>query len=89
MPKMLHHKILNRENVEFGTKIANKKEFRSKTSKQAHKLPATLLRNYEPPTYLLTGVRCRATGVAKNLNGEYVDDEEDDGDGVSSHLGSV
>ena len=25
----------------------------------------------------------------KNLNGEYVNDEEDDGDGVSGHLGSV
>ena len=60
-----------------------------KTSKQAHKLQAMLLRNYDPPTHLLTGVRCRATGVAKNLNGEYVDNKEDDGDGVSSHLGSV
>ena len=28
-------------------------------------LEATLVRNYDPATYLLTGVRCRATSVAK------------------------
>ena len=35
-------------------------------SKQACKLQATLVRNYESLTHLLTGVRCRATSVAKN-----------------------
>ena len=30
-------------------------------------LEATLVRNYDPPTRSLTGVRCRATSVAKNL----------------------
>ena len=34
--------------------------------KQARKLQATLVRNYVPPTHRLTGVRCRATSVAKN-----------------------
>ena len=33
--------------------------------KQARKLQATLVRNYDPPTDLLTGVKCRATSVAK------------------------
>ena len=36
--------------------------------KQARKLQATLeaaIRNYESLTYLLTGVKCRATSVAK------------------------
>ena len=35
-------------------------------SKQARKLQATLVRNYDPANHLLTGVRCRATSVAKN-----------------------
>ena len=36
-------------------------------SEQARKLQATLpIRNYHSPTDLLTGVRCRATSVAKN-----------------------
>ena len=34
---------------------------------QARKLQATLVRNYDSPTDLLTGVRCRATSVAKKL----------------------
>ena len=34
--------------------------------KQARKLQATLVRNYYPATQRLTGVRCRATSVAKN-----------------------
>ena len=29
-------------------------------------LEATLVRNYDPATYLLTGEKCRATSVAKN-----------------------
>ena len=33
---------------------------------QARKLQATLVRNYDPLTHRLTGVRCRATSVAKN-----------------------
>ena len=38
---------------------------------QARKLQATLeaaIRNYESLTYLLTGVKCRATSVAKNAS---------------------
>ena len=35
--------------------------------KQARKLQATLVRNYDWLTYLLTGVRCRATSVAKKF----------------------
>ena len=34
--------------------------------KQARKLQATLVRNYDRPTDSLTGVKCRATSVAKN-----------------------
>ena len=34
--------------------------------KQARKLQATLVWNYDPATDLLTGVKCRATSVAKN-----------------------
>ena len=41
----------------------------SVAKKQARKLQATLVRNYDWPTYLLTyfltGVRCKATSVAK------------------------
>ena len=33
--------------------------------KQARKLQATLVRNYDLLTYSLMGVRCRATSVAK------------------------
>ena len=39
-------------------------------SQQARKLQATLVsgsRNYDPLTYSLTGMRCRATSVAKNI----------------------
>ena len=35
--------------------------------KQACKLQATLVRNYDPLTDSLTGVKCRATSVAKKL----------------------
>ena len=35
--------------------------------KQARKLQATLVRNYDRVTYSLTGVKCRATSVAKNM----------------------
>ena len=35
--------------------------------KQARKLQATLVQNYDPLTHLLTGVKCRATSVAKNM----------------------
>ena len=38
------------------------------TTKQARKLQATLVRNYAPPTHSLTGVKCRATSVAKKLS---------------------
>ena len=38
----------------------------SKSRKQARKLQATLVRNYDLLAYLLTGVKCRATSVAKN-----------------------
>ena len=38
----------------------------SQMVKQARKLQATLVQNYDLLTYLLTGVRCRATSVAKN-----------------------
>ena len=31
------------------------------------KLQATLVGNYDSPTYSFTGVKCRATKVAKNL----------------------
>ena len=34
-------------------------------NKQARKLQATLVRNYHRLTHLLTGVKCRATSVAK------------------------
>ena len=34
------------------------------SDKQARKLQATLVRNYIRPSYLLTGVKCRATSVA-------------------------
>ena len=38
------------------------------TPKQARKLQATVqVRNYRPLTDSLTGVRCRATSVAKNV----------------------
>ena len=30
-------------------------------------LEATLVRNYDPATYLLTGVKCKATSVAKKV----------------------
>ena len=42
--------------------------------KQARKLQAMLVgvRNYDLPTYSLTGVKCRATSVAKN--GKKADD---------------
>ena len=33
---------------------------------QARKLQATLVRNYDPLTGSLTGVKCGATSVAKN-----------------------
>ena len=33
-----------------------------------NKLQATLVRNYQPPTQSLTGVKCRATSVAKNAS---------------------
>ena len=33
---------------------------------QARKLQATLVRNYDRVTYSLTGVKCRATSVAKD-----------------------
>ena len=36
--------------------------------KQARKLQATLVRNYHWLTYLPTGVKCRATSVAKNCH---------------------
>ena len=35
--------------------------------KQARKLQATLAQNYHRPSHLLTGVKCRATSVAKNI----------------------
>ena len=34
---------------------------------QLARLEATLAQNPDPPTDRLTGVKCRATGVAKNL----------------------
>ena len=34
-------------------------------------LGATLVRNYDSLTYLLTGVKCRATSVAKNTIDEW------------------
>ena len=37
-----------------------------KSIKQARKLQATLVRNYDRLTDSLTGVKCRATSVAKN-----------------------
>ena len=37
-------------------------------TKQACRLQATLVRNYAPPTHSLTGVKCRATSVAKKLS---------------------
>ena len=40
--------------------------------KQARKLQATLVQNYEPLTHLLTGVKCRATSVAKNATSSLV-----------------
>ena len=40
----------------------------SHTTKQARKLRATLVRNYHSLTRSLTGVKCRATSVAKKLN---------------------
>ena len=40
--------------------------FISFRTKQARKLQATLVRNYDLLAYLLTGVKCRATSVAKN-----------------------
>ena len=39
-----------------------------KRIQQARKLQATLVRNYYRLTYSLTGVRCRATSVAKNIS---------------------
>ena len=36
--------------------------------KQARKLQATLVRNYDPATDSLTEVRCRATSVAKKFS---------------------
>ena len=36
--------------------------------KQARKLQATLVRNYDRLTYSLTGVKCRAISVAKNID---------------------
>ena len=42
--------------------------------KQARKLLATLVRNYESLTHSLTGVKCRATSVAKKLV-VFVNDE--------------
>ena len=33
--------------------------------KQARKLQATLVQNYEQPSDSLTGVKCRATSLAK------------------------
>ena len=38
--------------------------------KQARKLQATLVQNYHRPSHLLTGVKCRATSVAKNYRVE-------------------
>ena len=35
--------------------------------KQARKPRSYASRNYDPPTYSLTGVKCRATSVAKKL----------------------
>ena len=35
--------------------------------KQARKLQATLVRNYHRVTHSLTGVECRATSVAKDI----------------------
>ena len=37
----------------------------SQMVKQARKLQATLVQNYDSLTYSLTGVKCRATSVAK------------------------
>ena len=41
---------------------------RKPKTKQARKLQATLVRNYDPATDSLTEVRCRATSVAKNCH---------------------
>ena len=35
-------------------------------------LEATLVRNYDRPTQRLTGVKCRATSVAKNQTAEQI-----------------
>ena len=37
-----------------------------KIQEQARKLQATLVQNYDRPAHSLTGVKCRATSVAKN-----------------------
>ena len=52
----------------FAKYICSKRKIYLKKYKQARKLQATLVpvRNYHPPTDSLTGVRCRATSVAKN-----------------------
>ena len=40
-------------------------------TEQARKLQATLVRNYEPLTHLLTGKKNRATSVARNMSADY------------------
>ena len=49
----------------------HKKERKNKENKLAS-LEATLVRNYDPPTRSLTGVRCRATSIAKNYIQSFI-----------------
>ena len=56
----------NKVSVNFGRKKTKLQNGHS-VKKQARKLQATLVRNYDPLTDSLTGVKCRATSVAKNL----------------------
>ena len=68
-PKQLKYKMFNRE---INTDIELISKLYVGLSKQARKLQAMLpVQNYGPLTDSLTGVRCRATGVAKNLFDEH------------------
>ena len=63
--EMFQKRIWEMHNCDVGA-IEFSKFTQWEVLEQARKLQATLVRNYDPATDSLTGVRCGATSVAKN-----------------------
>ena len=83
--------VISSSSSTYVSKVIWKLTLGESAKKQARKLQATLeaaIRNYHSLTYLLTGVMCRATSVAKNDidNANY--DCDNDNDDINTHEAS-